>query len=123
MSRGLFVYLPLSLLMTTITLHAFTLNPLCNKSCPECTYLFPTLEEEAKALRSKYLSVESSISERYQSRVTPLLEERERLLSKFDALVAELEVLDKIMLLKQEEVTNDRVQQLQATKQINTRKK
>lgn len=90
---------------------AANLNPLCNGVCPECRFWMPILKATAIELRGDYLTVESELSSRYNSEIHPLIEERIRLLKTYDVLAAELETLNKLIVIKTKEINRQRKNQ------------
>lgn len=95
----------------TQKIYAANLNPLCNGVCPECRFWMPILKTIAADLKGDYLSAESELSSRYNSEIHPLLEERIRLLKTYDVLTAELETLNKLIVIKTKEINRQRKNQ------------
>jgi len=90
------------------TMQLYALNPLCNGVCLECKTFYPLIEATAQELKTDYLSAENDLSNRYNSKIMPLLEDRKTLLRQYDELMAELEALNKLTAIKVKELVKEK---------------
>lgn len=87
---------------------AYALSPLCNGSCTECREFYPLIEKTAEDLREEYLKAESDVSNRYNSEIMPVLEDRKKLLLQYDKLMAELKAINATIAIQTKQLIKEK---------------
>lgn len=91
-------------LLMIATTATFSRSPLCSNSCSGCLFIMPKIKQAGIDIDTEFQKVEERIAKRYHDEIIPLLQDNKKLDREITSLEAQLEVLQRKILMVDEEI-------------------